>query len=626
MFRGTIDFTRMTGPAPAGMRAGAAVQAGESATHFALPGVSLDWDPRRADVAVDRNLVALTTRGHRTAGTASGMTPAAAWLHGFRSRGEHAADDFDGGFAAVLVDLDQRRAWLFVDRFAIETLCYRAAGTVLTFADRATEVRVPGTSIDAQSLFHYLYFHMIPAPRTAFRQVERVPGGHVAAVSAAGVRTSRYWHPVFVETDDRDVARRMRQFIDAVRESVAHDADDTGTACFLSGGTDSSTIAGMLTRIRGKPADAYSIGFESEGYDEMAYARIAVRHFGLAHHEYYVTPDDVLAAIPRLAASLDQPFGNSSVLPAYFCALRAHEDGFTRMLAGDGGDELFGGNSRYALQRVFHLYHALPPGLRTTLLEPAAMHWPLFTRVPGVRKLGGYVRHARQPMPDRMETFNLLNRLGAASVFEPDFLARVDPARPLLEQREVWSEASTPSLTNRMLAYDWKYTLADSDLPKVRSATELAGVSVRYPLLSRSLTDLSLTLPPHWKVRGMQLRWFFKRALRDFLPREIITKKKHGFGLPFGPWVVRHGHLRDFVLESLHGIGSRGIVRKAFVDELMSRRLAEAPGYYGEMAWLLMMLEQWFRSHVDYRFAQGPEPEPSARAASVLAAEARPSP
>jgi asparagine synthase (glutamine-hydrolysing) len=350
---------------------------------------------------------------------------------------------------------------------------------------------------------------------------------------------------------------------------------------------------------------------------------VAARHFGLAHHEYYVTPDDILAAIPRLAASHDQPFGNSSVLPAYFCALRAREDGFTRMLAGDGGDELFGGNSRYALQRVFELYHALPAGLRTSVVEPAATRWALFTRVPGIRKVGGFVRHARPPMPDRLETFNLLNRLGATSIFEADFLACVDPALPLREQRRVWAQAGSVSLVNRMLAYDWKYTLADSDLPKVRSATQLAGVEVRYPLLSRRLTDLSLTLPPRWKVRGTRLRWFFKQALRDFLPPQIIAKKKHGFGLPFGPWVMRHGPLREFVLESVHAIGTRGIVRQGFVDELMSQRLAEAPGYYGEMAWLLMMLEQWFRSHVDYRFPGGDDPPARPVPAAATAGVAR---
>jgi asparagine synthase (glutamine-hydrolysing) len=148
-----------------------------------------------------------------------------------------------------------------------------------------------------------------------------------------------------------------------------------------------------------------------------------------------------------------------------------------------------------------------------------------------------------------------------------------------------------------MLAYDWKYTLADSDLPKVRGAAQLAGVSVGYPFLGRALTDFSLSIPPQWKLKGLKLRWFFKEALREFLPPAILRKKKHGFGLPFGHWTLRHDGLRNLVEGSLQGIARRGIVRPQFTAELLTRHLPEAPGYYGEMVWILMMLEQWLLVH-----------------------------
>jgi asparagine synthase (glutamine-hydrolysing) len=372
----------------------------------------------------------------------------------------------------------------------------------------------------------------------------------------------------------------------------------------------------MLTQFRGQPAHAYSIGFATEGYDEMAYARIAARHFGLVHHEHYLTPDEVAEAIPKLAASFDQPFGNSSVLPAYYCAQRAKQDGFDRILGGDGGDELFGGNSRYAVQKVFELYHSLPRSLRQAL-EPAA-NSTLF-RLPGLRQLGGYIRHSSPTMPDRLEAFQLLHGLGGGTVLEPDFRRHVDPERPLREQRETWSKTKAASLINRMLAYDWKYTLADNDLPKVRQATRLAGISVGYPLLSRALVDLSLALPPEWKLRGLKLRWFFKEALRNFLPREILRKKKHGFGLPFGHWTLRHVGLRRLVEESLEGIARRGIVRQPFVRDLLEKQLREAPGYYGEMVWILVMLEQWLRAHE----ASAPGEAPLAPLSSALKATAR---
>jgi asparagine synthase (glutamine-hydrolysing) len=122
------------------------------------------------------------------------------------------------------------------------------------------------------------------------------------------------------------------------------------------------------------------------------------------------------------------------------------------------------------------------------------------------------------------------------------------------------------------------------------------GVSVGYPFLSQPLTDFSLRIPAKWKLKNLKLRWFFKEALRDFLPEAILRKKKHGFGLPFGFWALEHGDLRDLLHDALQGISRRGIVRPQFVSALFERHLAEAPGYYGEMAWILMMLELWLRA------------------------------
>jgi asparagine synthase (glutamine-hydrolysing) len=218
---------------------------------------------------------------------------------------------------------------------------------------------------------------------------------------------------------------------------------------------------------------------------------------------------------------------------------------------------------------------------------------PALASVPIVRKTVSYVRQAKVPLPDRLDAYNLLLRLGVAEVFTPEFLRTIDEGAPRDAQRAVWAEAEAGSVVNRMLAYDWKYTLADNDLPKVCGTTALAGIDVGFPLLSDDLVDFSLRLAPALKLKGLKLRWFFKAALRDFLPDEILRKKKHGFGLPFGVWLARHAGLQALARESFASLGKRGIVRAAFLDELLDRRVAEHPGYYGEMVWLLVVLEQW---------------------------------
>ncbi len=536
-------------------------------------------------------------RDSRLADLARAQGDAAAWqaalAHGSAAQ---AAAGASGDFAVGITSI-AGRTFLAVDRFAIRTLCWRVINGTLHFAERADDLAAlpPRAEIDPQAIFDYLYFHVIPSPRTVFQGVQRMPPAHYALFENGQLTVAPYWVPEFREPASAAFEPLAAEFRQRVQQAVATQLDGSKPACFLSGGTDSSTVAGMTKQLAGRAA-TYSIGFEAEGYDEMQFARIAAQRFGTEHHEYYVTPDDLVRSIPAVAAHFDQPFGNSSVLPAYYCAKMAREDGVTKLLAGDGGDELYGGNARYAKQRVFGFYDNVPRLLRHGLLEPLLVKTPLGA-LPLARKGRSYVEQAKVPLPDRMQMYNLLLRLDPRQVFMPDFLARVDEADPLRQQRAVWQQVSgDASALNLMLAYDWRYTLAEADLPKVRGSTALAGVAVGYPFLDQGLLDFSLTLASEYKLKGQKLRWFFKEALRGFLPDEILAKKKQGFGLPFGVWANRHEGLKRFATDSLQSLAGRGIVQPAFIDSLLKERLPEHPGYYGEMVWILMMLEQWLRA------------------------------
>lgn len=329
----------------------------------------------------------------------------------------------------------------------------------------------------------------------------------------------------------------------------------------------------------------------------MSYARIAARHFSTDHHEYYVTPDDVVAAIPRIAAIFDQPFGNASAIPTYYCARMAKQDGLDRLLGGDGGDELFGGNTRYAKQHIFSLYGRVPAWLRNAIMTPLIMSLPAESGPMLTRKARSYVAQANVPMPHRMETYNLLVHYGIATVFSDEFLAQIQPDYPATLLEQTYFESHTDNLINRMLAHDWKFTLADNDLPKVVQACQLAGMEVAFPFLNQEMVAFSAKLPPQLKLKGTQLRYFFKEALRGFLPDEIITKQKQGFGLPFGVWLKNDKGLKEIAADSLHDLKSRQIIRDGFIDKLLSQHLQEHAGYHGTMVWLLMMMEYWYKQH-----------------------------
>ncbi|HEX6707565.1 MAG TPA: asparagine synthase-related protein [Albitalea sp.] len=547
----------------------------------------------------DGFLVALAGHPRLRSADASG-DPLQAVVRALRERGRQALSDIGGDFALATWDSRQRRGLLAIDRIGAHQMVFArtpdglAFGTVIDLLFGAPGVE---RRLSPQAIFDYLYYHVCPGPATIFEGVERLNAGHCLEFgTGAPALQQPYWTMRFTEDAGHDTAALKQQFVSLLETTVKEASDGASHGSFLSGGTDSSTVSGMLGRVSGKPARTFSIGFDVPGYDETEYARIAARHFKTDHHEFYVKPTDVVDSLPKIAASYDQPFGNASAIPTYHCARFARENGVTRLLAGDGGDELFGGNERYGKQHLFNLYQRVPGALRRSVVEPLLMSMPGVGAVPPLRKLRSYVEQARPPMPFRYESYNLLQHLGINEVLTPDFIAGVDAARPQKLLVEAHAPFADASLINQMLGIDFRFVLADGDLPKVGHMCNLAGIDVAYPLLDDRMVAFSGTLPADLKLKGTQLRWFFKQALLDFLPPEIITKKKHGFGLPVGHWLIEHKPLRDLAIDSINLLRPRGIVRPEFIRELLERKLHEHPGYYGTMVWLLMMLGLWLES------------------------------
>ncbi len=521
----------------------------------------------------------------------------AALATGYRRWQGNLANHMLGQHSIAIVDQNDQSLFLAVDRFATHPLSYAMGSSAIRFASNLDSLRVSQEfTLNPQSIFNYIYFHVIPGPETVYRDVRRLLAGECLTYKNGQTTVNRYWQPEFIENQSAPFEELKHDFLGALRDGVKNAADGQNCGAFLSGGTDSSTIAGLLGQVSGAPARTYSIGFEAAGYDEMEYARIAAKHFKTDHHEYYVTPADVAEAIPKIAQVYDQPFGNSSAVPTYFCARFAKQDGIDLLLGGDGGDELYGGNERYAKQHIFEHYQRMPRLIRGALIEPA-LGLPGLDSIMPLRKAKSYVEQAKLPMPARMETYNLLDRFGVTNVLAPEFLADVSTAAPLQHLTKVYSEAHAHTLINRMLALDFKLTLSDNDLPKVSRMCELAKVNVAYPMLDDGVLDFSLRLAPNLKLKGTKLRYFFKEALRGFLPDAIITKTKHGFGLPFGPWLRDYPPLQQLAYGSLEQLGDRGVIRKEFTRELITAVRSGNAGYYGTMVWVLMMLDLWFTNH-----------------------------
>lgn len=526
---------------------------------------------------------------------------AAAIVHAYREYGMELMKEIRGEYVLVLVDRKKRRCILATDRFGTHPVYYTSAGCNGLYFSSSLNILTERSgctySVNPQAIYDYTYQHAVPSPDTVYKDVYKLEPAQQLVFSEGNLQRTYHWLPSFSKVSGNKPESLQQELFALLENSVASMEPGDGTGCFLSGGLDSSTVTGMLARLRKERVNAFSIGFSEQGFDEIPYARISAKHFDVDLHEYYITPDDIVDSIPLIAGTYDEPFGNSSAVPALYCARLARQYGMTTLLAGDGGDELFGGNERYAKQKIFELYRKLPAFLRTGVLEPLLVSSPL-GRIPVLgTKSRSYIEQARLDMPERLESYNFLKRTPLETVFDREFLEQVDTSYADRLRSSAWNRADSDSLLDHMLFIDWKYTLADNDLPKVGRMCDLAGIEVRYPMLDDALVDFSVTIPSGLALKGKQLRYFYKQALSDFLPREVITKSKHGFGLPFGQWLKASDELKELVYSNLQSAKLRKIFRNDFIDRLVSLHDTGHASYYGTMVWVIVMLEEWLRQH-----------------------------
>ena len=498
-------------------------------------------------------------------------------------------------FIMAIYDHAKQKLIFGIDRIGYQHLYYAKTSDGVIFSSKPRAILSFGKNqaeLDPQGLFNYFYFHTVPSPGTIYHGVHKLVNGHYLAYQNGELIEHNYWRPVFKETSDNTTEELSEKMLGKIETAVKKFSNADSVGAFLSGGLDSSTVSGMLSKVSPNGCNTFSIGFDVDGYDEMEYARIASRHFNTNQHEYYVTPDDVVNMVPKIAGVFDEPFGNSSALPAYFCAKFARDNGVVRLLAGDGGDEIFAGNERYVQQNIFNYYHNLPLFVRQILLDPLlSIH--VLQRLPITRKVISYIKLAKTPLPDRLENYNFLHRHSAKEIFTQEFIDTINERLPLTLLRETYKAPHEATDMNRMLYLDWKRTLHDNDLVKVNSMCELAGVEVVYPLLTDDIVGFSLTLPSAIKIKNGKLRWFYKEAVKGFLPNEIINKTKHGFGLPFGIWLRDHAALRDLAYDNVTALKKRNIVNSRFIEQAIAMHKEGHAGYYGELIWLMMMLELW---------------------------------
>lgn len=518
----------------------------------------------------------------------------------YEQRGFSIFKHLRGAFAFSIWDKNRQEVIVVTDHYGIRPVVFCKTGNDFLAASRLRHVLLHSKvsrDLDHDAIYQYLYFSAIPTPRTIYKVVKKLEPGHYLRWNKNRIDGHKYYDIRYKpdeSIDEQDWLQTIPSAISNAVERFVPLSNPEETGCFLSGGTDSSSVAGYYTKSSGQPTNTFSIGFDEPGYSEIHFADVASKHFGTIQHEYFVTPEDVLILLERLSDIYDEPFGNSSVIPTYYCARLAKDHGIDVLLAGDGGDEIFGGNERYLKNIVFDNYHRIPFMLRNKFLEPAIRAlpgiWPFY-------KAQRYIRRANIPNPDRFYSYSLLYEEGLEAVFRPEFLETMNPNSFLELARGYYASATPASETDRLLYLDMKFTITDNDLRKVTQMTEYAGVRVRYPLLDQDLVDFTATIPPDLKVKPGRNRYIFKQAMKGFLPREIIEKEKHGFGLPVAPWFKNDNKLSRLLEDTLFDSSARLLewIRPDFLNHMKDNFYGKDLSYYGANFWIFLMLELWLR-------------------------------
>lgn len=541
-------------------------------------------------------------------------SPAAHAAKLYEEQGDDFAARLRGVFAIILYDRRTNVLKAWTDHFGVEKLVYNDSGRAVTVA---TDIRglvsmMEGRpEIDPAAVQQYLQYSSIPTPKTIYRGIAKLAPGSLLVCSPR-LTTRVYWDMSYPsKTASKSESAWAKDTHDAIRDAVAttlRGAGESDLGCFLSGGTDSSSVTGLVGRLTGRSPKSFSIGFDDPRYNEIGYARIASKAYNTEHHEYFVKPSDILELIEKAAPAYDEPFGNSSIIPTYYCARLAAESGMKFLLAGDGGDELFGGNSRYVEDKVFQRYGSIPKIIRRGLIEPAISAGKL-TGIPLFTKASKYVRRASIAPADRVFSYSLLSSVDPCELFSIDFISKCLGEHPLEPARTHFNGAPAGNDLDRWLYLDLKLIITDNDARKVSTMSRLAGIHTRYPLLEPTLAAFSGAIPADLKVKGSQLRYIFKKAMADILPKEIIAKSKHGFGLPYSVWVGENKPLREFTFDVLGSSAcrQRGYFRADLLEWLWERYQSVHRGFYGEMLWIFMMLELWHITQYDKSGTSTPE-------------------
>ncbi|MBS0153957.1 MAG: asparagine synthase (glutamine-hydrolyzing) [Nitrospira sp.] len=525
-----------------------------------------------------------------------------------------------GMFAIALWDRRKKRLILVRDRIGEKPLFWAVCNNQLAFASEIKAfLQWPRLTrdVDPEAVHHYLTFLYVPAPKSIFKNVNKLSPAHmlIASTDSQSVQVSRYWQ--VLPQPNRTKSRYY--FVEGLRDLMTESVrmclrSDVPLGAFLSGGIDSSAVVGLMSQgALTSSVKTFSMGFEDRQFDETHYARLVARAFGTDHTEEIVKPIEV-DLLQRLVWFLDEPFADSSAIPTYQVSRLARKH-VTVALSGDGGDELFAGYPRYQYARRLGWLARVPwsvtAGMSWICREGIAL---LSSRCNAarekLRRLDKALHLSRASQPERMlGLLSYFNEEDKRALYAQDFaesLKRYSSLDIVAQRFAKFSDHNDPVAA--FMARDLETNLADDGLVKVDRMSMANSLEVRCPFLDHKLVEFSSTIPSEMKLTWTSNKVILKEAMANVLPPQIIHRGKRGFAVPFGTW-FKDGNLRTMLDDCLspESVRRRGMFDLRGVEQLRVAILSQGNANNLDIStyqlwhrvWILLMFELWARQYID---------------------------
>ncbi len=520
-------------------------------------------------------------------------------VHLYEDLGAECVKKLRGMFAIALYDERKQTLLLARDRLGKKPLYYAQDGERLYFGSEIKAILAVApqlSEVDPEGVLQFFYYDYIPDPLTAYKSIRKLPPGHLAKFENGKLQVEQYWDlPEYgtsqIHSEEECLEELERRLAEAVRIRLM---SEVPLGALLSGGVDSSVVVALMARASSTPVKTFSIGFENQSFNELPYARTLAERFGSEHHELVVNPN-LWETLQELTGMMEEPFGDSSMVPTYHVSKMAREH-VTVALAGDGGDELFAGYDRYAVNLKRRGFDSIPQWVGEQYRNHAYHHLPGSMRG---RKLSWNLSlHSRDKYLDSVSFLPARGR--ERGLFSRDYREFADRLpEPLRQFREYYDHAPASDALSRLLYLDTKTYLTADVLAKVDRMSMAASLEVRAPLLDHELVEWVTGLDAKWKYRNGTKKYILKKlAERVGVPRELLYRRKQGFALPLAQWMRRDmkDELRDILLDP-RSLG-RGYFNPNAAQKIVDEHLSGERDHPGVL-WQMLVFELWHRNFLE---------------------------